>query len=25
VVILRALGALGLLNYYLMAFRKPGA
>jgi ubiquinone/menaquinone biosynthesis C-methylase UbiE len=25
VVILRAIGALGLLNYYLMAFRKPGA
>jgi len=25
VVILRVLGVLGLLNYYLMAFRKPGA
>jgi len=25
VVILRAIGALGLLNYYLMAFTKPGA
>ncbi len=25
VVILRAIGALGLLNYYLMAFRKPRA
>ncbi len=25
VMILRAIGALGLLSYYLMAFRKPGA